>query len=1327
MTRGLAVTTTIFHRPPRKRGPQPPRGELLLQSPPELTETLRGGLRSAVPYLAMLAGAGAMAMMFLGRARDPLTMATSALYAVSMIAMMAGQVGRGSIEKQQKTDGERRDYIRYLSRLRRQVRRAAEQQYLSQTWQNPSPSSLWSISMSPRLWERRTSDDDFLACRFGVSSQAFSVALTPPQSKPVEDLEPFCTRSLHRFLHTHSVVPDLPISMSLRHFPRVRLTGDDEAAHASARALLMQLATFHAPEDLLIAVCASPERLKSWDWVKWLPHAQHPTRTDASGPVRLFAGTLTTLESLLPAATARPRFDVVATALPHVVVVLDAPGALGSSSLADTHLDGFTVIDLTGETASDTATITLTVAPDLISRVSQDQLGDTVRETLGRPDLMDVTAAESLARLIAPIRTAGDSVSPDAMSANRGLPDLLRLDPAAGFDPASLWRPRPVRDRLRVPIGVGLSGEIVELDIKEASQDGMGPHGLLLGAIGSGKSELLRTLVLGLAMTNPPEALNFLLVDFKGGATFARLEALPHTSALITNLEDDLEMVDRMQVALSGELERRQEILRDAGNIDNFNDYERDREAGADLPPIPRLFIVVDEFSQLLEMKPEFLTQFVNIGRIGRSLGVHLLLASQRLEEGRLKGLDTHLSYRIGLRTFSTAESRAVLGVQDAAELPRAPGHGYLRTGSAAKLIRFRAAYVSGPLEGRSATYLGTGSTQRGLVPYRIDEVHPTQATTVLPPDATTATPHAPAGSTVLEMAVRGLVGHGTPAHQVWLPPLSEPPTLDQLLPALTVDPERGLGPANWPEPGGLRFPVGVVDVPFRQRRDPLWFDLSGSNGHVAVVGRPQSGKSTLVRDLMVSIALTHTAEEAQIYCLDLSGGSLSSLTGLPHVGSSAGRKDAELIRRTLAEISALLERRERLFTERGIESMAAYRKLRRSGSVDGDAYGDVFLVIDGWGVVRAEFEAVESTVTELAGRGLGYGIHVVLTAQRWSEIRLSLLSLIGTRAELRLGDPGESEVDRRVAKTVPDAAPGRGVTPEKLHFLSALPRIDGNSDIGSLSDGVRHTVERIAAAWPGPVAPDIRLLPTVLPASDLPRPSSDPHETASGRIPIGVEENALGTVDLDLAESPHFVVFGDGGCGKTNLLRLLVRQVATHYGPDAAQVVVIDYRRGLLDVAGDPHVLELGYTAARAEEMVLELVEGLRKRLPPPNLSAERLMARDWWSGRELFVVVDDYDLVATSGRNPLAPLLGLIPLSRDIGLHLIVARASGGAGRSLFEAVMQQLRDIGSPALIMSGSPDEGGLFGNVKPERLPAGRGRLVSRRQVQLIQTAHLPER
>src|SRR5262249_46413916 len=323
-------------------------------------------------------------------------------------------------------------------------------------------------------------------------------------------------------------------------------------------------------------------------------------------------------------------------------------------------------------------------------------------------------------------------------------------------------------------------------------QGGFGPHGLCIGATGSGKSEFLRTLVLGLAMTHSSEVLNFVLVDFKGGATFLGMDGLKHVSAIITNLEDELPLVDRMYDALHGEMVRRQEWLRAAGNYASLRDYEKAREQGAQLTPLPTLFLVLDEFSELLSAKPEFAELFVMIGRLGRSLGVHLLLASQRPEEGKLRGLDTHLSYRVGLRTFSAAESRIVLGAPDAYELPPEPGNGYLKFGTEG-MTRFKAAYLSGPATAGPAR-APQRRTRHTIVPFGPGYIQPQVIGDEhgLQGAAVGANAAAEAAGSLLSVVVSQLGGHGLPAHQIWLPPLAEPPTLDHLLPPLSISQQYG-------------------------------------------------------------------------------------------------------------------------------------------------------------------------------------------------------------------------------------------------------------------------------------------------------------------------------------------------------------------------------------------------------------------------------------------------------------------------------------------------------------------------------------------------------
>src|ERR1700743_496527 len=442
----------------------------------------------------------------------------------------------------------------------------------------------------------------------------------------------------------------------------------------------------HSPRLVLIAAAVSDHNRPYWDWLKWLPHNRHPHINDDAGPARLVYASLAAAVGGLPEPTTdRLPVDPLA---PQVVVVVD--GVVDATEPVNSAA-GKAITTLTIDDSDPAGTLRLRVSDsEVLIRTSLDD------EVAARPDAMSYTAALACAQRLAGYRASGvDTFKPKDWS------DLIGIDDVAFFAPEQCWAGRRPRDRLRVPIGITMAGAPVELDIKEAAESGMGPHGLCIGATGSGKSEFLRTVALGMMACHSSEDLNLVLIDFQGGATFAGLEPAPHVAAVITNLSDKSALVRRMRDALNGEMNRRQELLRAAGNVDGIAAYSRARRSGARLPPLPTLFIIVDEFSELLSQHPDFADVFAAIGRLGRSLGIHLLLASQRLDEGRLRGLESHLSYRVCLKTLSVNESRVVLGTSDAYELPGPPGGAFLRVGPD-ELIRFQTAYVSGPCNAKT-------------------------------------------------------------------------------------------------------------------------------------------------------------------------------------------------------------------------------------------------------------------------------------------------------------------------------------------------------------------------------------------------------------------------------------------------------------------------------------------------------------------------------------------------------------------------------------------------------------------------------------------------
>ncbi len=913
---------------------------------------------------------------------------------------------------------------------------------------------------------------------------------------------------------------------------------------------------------------------------------------------------------------------------------------------------------------------------------------------------------DGLVRQLAPLRLSADSYDDGSGTPPADFTSLLGMPDPARLDLSRLWRRRGERDFLRVPLGIDAAGRPTLLDLKESAQLGMGPHGLCIGATGSGKSELLRTLVLSLVATHSPEALSMVLVDYKGGATFAPFSELPHVAGLITNLSSDASLVERMYTSLDGEVLRRQQVLADAGKITDIAEYQMRRaERGDpdDMPPMGHLFVVIDEFGELLTAKPEFVELFLRIGRIGRSIGVHLLLSSQRIEQGKLRGLDTYLSYRIGLRTLSEMESRTVLDTPDAFHLPAMPGNGYLKV-DVTVYEKFKAAYVSGPLADGSDSEVApvVGPLVKPML--RFGRPVPTEATSAEDPQPSRRT----TGPTLMSTVVGQIAEAGTAVAPIWLPPLPAAVTLDRAGGGFDVTP-RGVRLRCIQQAGpGLQVPIGLLDDPARQWQGPWLIDLSAGGGHLLVLGGPGTGKTTALRTLALGLAATHTPSDVGIYGMDLLGSGLRALSGLPHVGGVAGRDDRERIRRTIDEMHGMLTEREQIFARHQLDGVAELRAERAAGRLDDLACTEVVLLLDGYAQLLAEFESLEAKVHDLLARGGRYGIHVIATARRWNEARAAQQVAFANRIELRITEPSESSIDGKVARTLPADTPGRAMTPEKLIGQVALPRLDSLPDANG--SGLTDAATTVRSAWTGSLPPPVRVLPAVLRSSDLADAGAAPGTVAFGRFESDFAPAALDVFGRD----QHMLALGDSGTGKTNLLRLLADGLVAQYSPDELVFAIFDPRHGLADAV--PEAYRGGY--APNSTLAQQLSAGVAKEL------ASRDPARAG-GGPKIVLLVDDYDVLAASATQPLGAFVQYLAAGRDLGLHVLMTRRVMGASRGLYEPFTLGVRESGCLGLLMSGDRTEGQLFAGVRPATMPVGRAQYVRPgEQPRTVQTAYL---
>lgn len=1369
-------------------------GDLPLEPPAELPRPVPPNKMQYIwPVVMFVAVIGMVFMMFtmnsggggVGTMRlsNPMMMLFPLMMMVSMTGMMSGSIGGGKNAGELTED--RKDYFGYLARVRAVVQEIGRKQHTYRQFLHPDPKVRNEIPHLGRMWERKPDQQqEFLQIRVGLGTEALSRKLIPPKSAPLDDLEPTGVVALRRFVRTHSVQTGMPLAVKLTSYAYISVTDefDGDKAAGLVRSMVGETTVFHGPDHVLVAVITNNPEDPAWSWVKWLPHNQHQSATDLAGTARMIYPDARTAKQQLKAILNSPdrgRHSPTLSVTPHLILISDQTGesAVPAENLiGEAGISGVTVIDMQPPAVvapSEANRLALHIRASNGLVYTPDKSGKWSKYV--QPDYVSVHEATDLARSISRYRPVDELDVLERQVAKKpasreGLVGYLGLSDAAMLDPSKTQVERPLREQLVIPIGTTTTGEVFEIDIKESAMGGMGPHGLVIGATGSGKSEFLKTLLTSIISTHSSDYLNLLLVDFKGGAGLEGFAAAKHTSAVLTNLNDSAHLVDRLKVGLEGELNRRQELFAAAkdhpdvnlNSVPNIYVYNELRASGIDLEPLATLFVVVDEFTELLVQHPDFADLFVMIGRLGRALGVHLLLASQKMDAGRMRGLDSHLSYRIALKTFSKGDSQDVLGNTEAYDMPNQPGHGYLKTPDG-DIIGFQSWYTSGAYAPGAVSRVMTPE-QSAASPQILrprprlftagPDLHRTEvaAQPRVPSSAQGPAAPQPTGvnvKTIGQVLLERAGSYGPDAYNFWLPPLDKAYTLRTLL----NDPSL-----HWPSSARLKYqvPIGVIDNPYFCRRDALIVDYDGAKANVQVTGGTQTGKSTVLQTLIVSAASVLTSNEIQFYCIDFGKGKVSALKDLNHVGSVATRTETSKVSRTVAEMLSIVRSRARLFTEKGIDTVSEF--MVRKGNDDPALRSDrhaplVVLVVDGWTTITRDddsgFAYLEQSINLIANEGSGVGVHVMLSSSKGGDFRGNIKGSLGTRIELRLNDAVDAEVvNSKTAEKIPNF-PGRGLmkserrmtgggfqTPEALDYLIALPLVDSDRSGELLSTKIEANLAGSIAEINRrnlTVAPEVRLLPEVLDrdsfmadALKIAQPEL-PEGWANLTVPLGLGEVELAPKFIDFHEDSHLRIFADIESGKSTVLRHIITSLTGQNSPDQVRFLVGDYRRTLLGALPEGfgrYALDAGELRTYVQEIARDLTA---KRMPPKDLDPERRWSRYWWSGPDIIVVVDDLDMVNKSMDYPLQALVELLPLAADIGLHVITARRTAGSNKALWStnSVSLVLSELQQAALIMSGSKDEGVLFEGVKPTQQLPGRGMFVTRKDKELIQVPDMP--
>ncbi|WP_457252428.1 FtsK/SpoIIIE domain-containing protein [Pedococcus sp. P5_B7] len=1077
--------TMGVNRRPRLLG-APTAPSISLPAPPVAPHANR------VPWLPMLLPfpiAGVMALLF-----GPMMLA----FAVMSPVLIAGNVIGDRLTTKRRYAAEHAAYLRRHREAEERVQAAcrAEADLLSRAFPDPAQTLVAATTPTVQVWQRRRTDPDALTASVGWCNQPASVRVLSGMGADTPEAP---------------LLQWVPCAIPLAELGVTGICGERTAVMGVLRALLGQLVTLHSPRDLELVLVTGPGRADpSWSWLGRLPHVRtadghprpecllafehpHDALADAAragvAPLAAVVRQRVAQRDGLAEAWSGARTLVVLdgaaaqAALPDLAVVLEHGPSVGICVLAVADerprlpSECRAVLDL------DLPTPVLHVPGSAPTRLVVDRVGPWW--------------ADRLSRGLAPLRDATPATAAGSPPAGLGLRELLGLHDTESM-PATIartWSRGP--ESTSVPIGhTGEAAFRVDL----ASD---GPHVLVAGTTGAGKSELLRTLVASLVVQHRPEHLSLVLVDYKGGAAFRECSPLPHVAAVVTDLDEHL--AARALTSLRAELKRREQLLADA-EVADFLSYQSSSASVSS--PLPRLVVVIDEFRALAEELPQFIDGMVAVAALGRSLGIHLVLATQRPAGVVTADIRTNMNLRIGLRLRDRSDSVDVIDAPDAAALdPGAPGRALARV-------------ADGPITAFQTAFAGARSVVTQGPPDRIRVRRlPWGAAPAPWPESTTPHTDTSTDLSAVVAAVSAAVAQtgARRAASPWLAPL----------------PER-IEAQSLPRPeDAMRLPIGLVDEPAHQRQRPLEVALD-EPGHWGFVGGPGSGRTTALLAVVGSATRTHGPSDLHVYAV--SGGSLSAVQSLPHCGAHVSIDDLPRLTRLVAGLSEdLADRRERLATT-GRPSMAHWRRADPK-----TAPAPVVLLVDDWDLLaqRADDHDGGQVVTKLLGllrEGAGLGLTGALAGDRALLVGRAAAAL-AHRVLLRMNDPTDLLLAGLSPRSVPtEQPPGRGLLLDGTEVQIAVPPrcAPPRGPTGTSVNGAVDSAQR--RPW------RVDALPTRVSTRSLPQPTD-----ADDVILVGIGGDVLAPRGLSPSRDPRrWAVIGGSGSGVSTTLATVASGLAT-------------------------------------------------------------------------------------------------------------------------------------------------------------------------------------
>jgi S-DNA-T family DNA segregation ATPase FtsK/SpoIIIE len=1113
-----------------------------------------------LPPIIMLLVMGVVALV---RPRGIFILISLAMFGTTLVTSTVQYFKEKRNQKRRK-EKRRRLYTRYLEKKRKDLQRLSDKQRHVLYYHFPSFERMKYLTgeISERIWERSRLSSDFLHFRAGRATIPSSYDVTEQRADMTnQEIDDLVEKSQELLAH-YKYVRDVPLVIDISR-GAMGMIGKRDVVNKEIQQIVGQLSFSQSYHDIRMVAIFDEGDYSEWEWMKWLPHFQLPN-SYARGLIYNEQTRDQLLSSIYEMLKERDLIEDKEKKMftPHFIFIVTNRQLISEHAIleyleSDHPALGFSVIF-----AEDTKESLSEHIHTLIRYIDETEGDILIQQHKAEhlPFKLDKHRPEGNETFSRMLRSLNHQLGmSNSIPEKVTFLDLFETEKAEELGIQQKWLENQSSKSLAVPVGLKSKDDHVYLNLHERAH---GPHGLLAGTTGSGKSEFLQAYILSLAVHFHPHEVAFLLIDYKGGGMAQPFRKIPHLLGTITNIEGSKNFSNRALASIKSELKRRQRLF-DQYSVNHINNYTDLYKEGEAAEPMPHLFLISDEFAELKSEEPEFIKELVSAARIGRSLGVHLILATQKPGGIIDDQIWSNSRFKVALKVQDESDSKEILKNSDAANIT-VTGRGYLQVGNNEVYELFQSAWSGAPYVKDA---FGTEEdvalvTDLGLIP--LSEVAPEEKTTkerVTEIDAVTEE----IAAVQERMGIKKLASP-------WLPPL----------------PERARPSAeNVLEPG--TYPIGIVDEPERQSQSPYAYQTV-EDGNIGIFGSSGYGKSTTLQTLLMAMAVKNSPEQVQYYVFDFGNGALLPFQQLPHTGDYFRSDDKRKIEKFLSFIAEEVDKRKQLFTVAEVSNITMYN------TISDVKLPLIFITIDNYDLVKEEMLDYENNFISLVRDGQSLGIYMALTATRSNSVKHALMSNLKTKIVHYMMD--ETEKHALIGRTTyeTEAVPGRAYIKKETAYLTHmyLP-VDGDDDM-AVMENLKGTIRDLKVKYEGSRKPKaIPMLPRELGWRSF-------HEhygviEQPNQLAIGLDEATVEPVYMDFNINRHCLIMGDAQKGKTNILKMMIHRISE--SSNGGHIALFDsVNRSLSDYAGED-----GISYIETKEQISEWVASVEQEFSQREL----------------------------------------------------------------------------------------------------------------------------